>query len=67
MRKSISQNPKNSHNNQSQRQGASAERKTTRSTGNAVNVEKNQILAGMGHKHTTHVAPNAVELKEVKK
>lgn len=57
MGNSRSQNPNNSHNNQSQRQGASTERKTTRSTGNATNIEKNQILAGMGHKQTAHVPP----------
>jgi hypothetical protein len=58
---SRSQNPNNSHNNQSQRIGTSPQRKTTRSTGNATNVEKNQVLAGMGHKRTSHVVPNPDE------
>ncbi len=61
MGNSRSQNPKNSHNNQSQRIGTSPQRKTSRSTGNATNIEKNQILAGMGHKRTSHVTPNDEE------
>ena len=57
MGSSRTQNPKNSHNNQSQHIGISKQSKTTRSTGNAKQIEKNQILAGMGHKHTSHVVP----------
>jgi hypothetical protein len=55
MGRSRTQNPNHSHNNPSQRIGTSPQRKTTRSTGNATNVEKNQVLAGMGHKRTAHV------------
>lgn len=55
---SRSQNPNVSgHNSKSSGINARQERKTTRSTGNAAGIERNQRLAGMGHKSTSHVTP----------
>lgn len=49
------QNPNISTNiSRSAKRGISEQRKTTRSTGNAEQVEKNQILAGMGSKNSSY-------------